>query len=118
MTNWTRRFEIISLTGTTWTPPLTFLILGIFWIFYVLPAINAPIINSFLIFVLFFEGISWNTRFGVGGRAFMTPFTHYLKHEETEKDKKLARFTFLFFLIWPWLIIGLFGLFFRLFFVK
>ena len=111
MAIWTRRLEFASLTMTTWTFPLTFIILGFYWIFYIFPTVNAPILNYFMIFVLLFMGIIWNTRFGVGGRLFMTAFMHYILHKETEEDRKTAHETWLALFFWPWLIIILITLF-------
>ena len=89
MTKWTRRLEFVSLTGLTLTIPIFLTISGILTFFYLLPSTN-PIIGYPLIFILIFMGISWNTRFGVGGRTTMTAFIHYLKNTENEGDRSFA----------------------------
>ena len=116
MTNWIRCLEFTSLTITTWIFPITFIIAGFFLILYVLPTTNAPVFLIYWgIFIMFFLGISWNTRFGVGGIALMNPFKNYLRHKETKDDRFIAIIGVFF---WPWLVIGLIGLFIRLFLVR
>ena len=117
MANWIRRLEFVSLTITTWIFPLTFIITSLFLIFYVIPIANNAslfysLLNYTLIVTLFLLGITWNTRFGVGGVAFMLPFKNYLKHQETKDDRVKAIIGVFF---WPWIVIGLIGLFIRLF---
>lgn len=115
MTQWTRRIEFVSLSMTTWIVPLTFIIFGFLLIFYVIPTSN-PVLSYSLTFLTFILGISWNTRFGVGGRLFMTSFLNYLKNKETEDDKKIARSTYLAIFLWPLLILILIAIFIRLFY--
>ena len=109
---WTRRLEFALLTVTTWSVPVTFIIIGLYWIVYSLPTVNSPILY-FMIFVFLFMGITWNTRLGVGGRLWMTAFIHYLKNKETEDDIKTAHETLLALFFWPWYIIILLTLFFK-----
>ena len=112
MAIWTRRLEFASLTMTTWTPPISLLIIGLFMIFYISPtSVNARILLYFLIFIFLSMGITWNTRLGVGGRLWMTAFIHYLLHKETKEDIKTAHETWLALFFWPWLIIILITLF-------
>ena len=114
MAIWTRRLEFASLTMTTWTPPVSLVIIGLYWFFYILPTtVNARILLYFLIFIFLFMGIIWNTRLGVGGRLWMTAFMHYLLHKETEDDIKTAHETWLALFFWPWLIILIFSLFYK-----
>ena len=42
---------------------------------------------------LFFIGfaIFWNTKYGIGGAGFIPPLKNYLRHQETDNDKIIAR---------------------------
>ena len=114
MTNWIRQLEFISLSLTTWIFPIIFIIMGLFLIFYVLPTSSAPLFLIYSgIFIMLFLGITWNTRYGVGGKTIMNSFKNYLKHNETKDDRFFAIIGIFF---WPWLVIGLIDLFIRLFF--
>ena len=102
-----RNLEFFSLLISIIGWPMLFISLAILtWYILVLNS-NNPVIPELGSLLVILFGISWNTRYNIGGIILMQPFKNYLQHTETEDDRSTAQFSFLslFFLIFSWFVL-------------
>ena len=91
---WVRRLEFVSLMIDVFGIPFLFLFLGLIG-FLIIPRISNQILGYSLMLLFIFIGIIWDTKYSVGGYAFVEPFRNYLNSYETNDDRNKARLSFL-----------------------
>ena len=88
-----RRLEILSLIISALGWPLLFIGSGIF-IFFITPQLHNPIVGYSASFLIIIVGLSWDTKYFVGGSAFVIPLSNYLNHINSKTDRNKAQFSF------------------------
>ena len=88
--NWLRKVELLSLILSIIGWPLWLFIMVILIWYIILPVTPIPWAANLGIILFLMFGITYDTRFGLGGLFFVPALRQYLKHSETKKDRRYA----------------------------
>ena len=93
--DWLRRLEFFSLLMSIIGWPVILVSFAILSWIVLVPDSAFPVVAQFGSLLLLIFGISWDTKYNMGGIIFIRPFKNYLHNSETENDRGIARFSFL-----------------------